>query len=144
MTQTHWQDALLLGNALMDQTHHEFVTLVAELEAAQDAALPAAMDALIAHTDAHFAREQQWMSESRFPMQSCHDAEHEGVLAALREARGHVADGRLRVARVLPPELMHWFEGHVASMDAMLARWLEGHPQVFPVAPAPLRGVSAS
>jgi hemerythrin len=40
-----------------------------------------------------------------------------------------VAEGRLRVARALPPELMHWFEGHVASMDAMLARWLEAHPQ---------------
>jgi hemerythrin-like metal-binding protein len=129
MTHVQWQDALSLGNDTMDRTHHEFVEMVATLEGAEDAALLAAMDALIEHTDAHFSREDRWMEASRFPMRACHLAEHEGVLAVLREARGHVAEGRLRVARVLPPELMHWFEGHVASMDAMLARWLEAHPQ---------------
>lgn len=129
MTQAQWQEAMSLGNDIIDGTHREFVQLVAALEAAQDEALLGAMDALIEHTQAHFGREDRWMGGSGFPMRDCHTAEHEGVLAALHEARGHVAAGRMRVARVLPPELMHWFEGHVAGMDAMLAHWLQSHPQ---------------
>lgn len=129
MTQVLWQESLSLGNEVMDRTHHEFVARVADLEGSPDHAVLAALDGLIAHTEAHFERESGWMTRSHFPMRACHDAEHEGVLEVLREARGHVAQGRLQVARVLPPELMHWFEGHVTSMDAMLARWLEAHPQ---------------
>jgi hemerythrin len=130
MTQVQRQQSMSLGNDAIDDTHREFVQLVAALEAAADEALVHALDALIVHTRAHFARESRWMSASRFPMSQCHGAEHDGVLAVLDEARGHVVEGRLKVARVLPPELMHWFEGHVASMDAMLARWLENHPGV--------------
>lgn len=142
MTQAQWMDTLALGDETMDRTHREFVALVAALEEAADATLLPALDALIEHTATHFEREDRWMAESRFPMRDCHLAEHEGVLAVLHEARGHVAQARVRVARVLPPELMHWFEGHVASMDAMLARWMEAHPPAAAGAP-PARGGAA-
>ena len=45
-----WSDAYLLGWPAMDDTHREFVDLLAAVEAADDAALVAAWQALVEHT----------------------------------------------------------------------------------------------
>ena len=55
MSALTWSEGLELGLSFMDDTHREFVELLARCEAAGDADLPALWDALIAHTDDHFA-----------------------------------------------------------------------------------------
>ena len=60
-----WNDSLALQQPRMDQTHHEFVDLLCEVEAALDGdsvSLLACMAALVDHTDAHFAQEERWMT----------------------------------------------------------------------------------
>lgn len=117
--------ALALDHAEMDSTHHEFVDLLNRLAAAPDDQVTQVLDAFIAHTEAHFAQEQQWMEATNFPPLHCHAREHEGVLEIAREVRNKVAGGETHYAAVLAKAVAEWFTDHVASMDTILAMYLK-------------------
>lgn len=131
MAAIEWTDKLALGVEQIDDTHREFVACVNAVADASDEDVVAALDALRAHTEAHFAQENRWMAETAFPPSHCHLTEHEGVLEVIREVQGYVAQGKPQVARVLARELASWFEGHAATMDAMLAQWLRAQDYAF-------------
>ncbi len=117
-----WSPDFELGVPAMDETHREFVDLLNALADAPDAELLARLDDFVAHTDAHFAQENAWMAEIRFPPIHCHKGEHDNVLGVMREVRERVAGGQLELARVLARELPEWFRLHAATMDAALAQ----------------------
>ncbi|MDR7308030.1 hemerythrin-like metal-binding protein [Rhodoferax saidenbachensis] len=116
-----WSDALSLDMPLMDATHQEFVALLAEVVQAPDALLLPRWVTLIAHTQDHFDREDQWMRDTGFATDNCHTTQHKVVLQVMREgeARGHTGD--LDVVRQMARELGAWFPQHAQSMDASLA-----------------------
>jgi len=120
-----WSDELVLGVEKMDATHREFVEQLNRLDAAADEAMLAGLDAFIAHTVAHFEQETRWMESLEFPPTHCHKEEHEGVLGVMRDVRGMVAEGRFDVGRVLMRELAPWFTNHAATMDTMLAMFIQ-------------------
>jgi len=126
-----WSDTLVLGNERMDETHREFVEQLNALADASDADFLVRLDAFIAHTEAHFGQEDQWMSEIYFPPAHCHQNEHEGVLKIAREVRERVAAGDVPIGRVLARELAPWFENHATTMDAVLAYVLKVGPSAF-------------
>jgi len=119
-----WTKDLALGDERIDSTHREFVALVDAVGKAADDAMLVAIDALIAHTEAHFGQEQGWMAATAFPSTHCHLDEHAGVLGAIQEVRGYVSEGKYHVGQVLAQELDTWFKQHAATMDSMLAQWL--------------------
>jgi hemerythrin-like metal-binding protein len=116
-----WSDALVLDMPVMDAVHEEFVELLARVVRAPDAELLPLWSALIAHTQEHFDREDQWMRATGFAAGNCHATQHKVVLQVLREgeARGHGGD--LAVVRQMADELGIWFPQHAQSMDASLA-----------------------
>lgn len=124
MALLEWTDEFVLGEARMDDTHREFVACLNALGAADDAGMIDALDRFIAHTDAHFADENERMSATAFPPAHCHLNEHDNVLKICREVRDMVSGGKIEVARVLARELAPWFKNHAATMDNMLAYWL--------------------
>jgi len=126
MALLHWSEALELGVEKMDDTHREFVAQLNALGDAPDAAMLEGLDAFIAHTEAHFAQEREWMTDGTYGHSHCHLEEHEGVLGIMREVRGMVAGGQVELGRVLVRELAPWFTNHAATMDAMLALYLQG------------------
>lgn len=118
-----WSAALSLDLPLMDDTHHEFVALVNQIDQASDAALPALWQTLVEHTEAHFGQEDRWMEATRFTSGNYHATQHHVVLLTLREA-GQVAAREPEGAsllRRLTRELAVWFPQHAQSMDAALA-----------------------
>jgi hemerythrin-like metal-binding protein len=118
-----------LGLDDMDRTHLEFIELVNRLAQADDAGFPALFDALIAHTEAHFEREDQWMTASGFPALQEHRGEHRRVLADLRTLGQRAAGGRLTLGRAYVREqLPPWFALHAATMDSALAARLKKSP----------------
>ncbi len=119
-----WSEALALGQSVMDDTHREFVEQLNRVGAADAAGLPAALDEFIAHTEAHFGQEEQWMESIEFPPLGCHRGEHAKVLETVREVRKRVAAGDLRLGRTLAEALAEWFPQHAASMDAVLALYM--------------------
>lgn len=121
MAQLEWSDALALDLPLMDNTHREFVDMLAAVERADDPGLLAAWKALVEHTDQHFAQEDAWMASTRFASGNCHSMQHRVVLQVMREGTARAEQGDLKVLRVMAGELALWFPQHAQSMDAALA-----------------------
>jgi hemerythrin-like metal-binding protein len=121
-----WSDDLVMNMDKMDQTHREFVDLLAATELAPEDKLIASFIELIAHTDEHFTGENQWMQDVSFGPGGCHTDEHDMILKVMREAlRRGQEDGNLKMVRQLTGELAVWFDGHAKSMDAVLAMFLK-------------------
>ena len=114
---------LITGHADIDAHHREFVDALAALSHADDVTV--ALDRFVAHCEAHFSFENEQMEASGFPPIGCHRGEHDMVLETAREVRRRVAAGDERLAASLVPALTEWFDNHVMSMDAVLARYLE-------------------
>ena len=121
MAHLEWSDALSLDLPLMDDTHREFVDLLAQAQRARDAELAAAWLALIAHTEAHFGQEDRWMAATRFASSNCHSMQHKVVLQVMREGAVLAVDSKLDAVRAMASELALWFPQHAQSMDAALA-----------------------
>ena len=120
-----WSPQHELGVSRMDATHREFVDLLNVLHDAPDEGMLAALDALLAHTVEHFAQENRWMELLAFPPAHCHVPEHEGILQAAREVRDLIIAGKFEIGRVLARELAPWFVNHAATMDNMLAAFIQ-------------------
>lgn len=121
MPNLEWSDALSLDLPLMDDTHREFVVLLAQVETAADDALLSHWRVLVEHTDDHFSREDQWMQSTRFSSSNCHSVQHKVVLQVMREGITSGEAGDLGVVRQMARELAIWFPQHAQSMDAALA-----------------------
>ena len=78
-----WSEALELGLSFMDDTHREFVDLLAQAEAADDAALPAAWDALVAHTETWTVDQLATLPLDGFEMFNLHANLFAGIGAAV-------------------------------------------------------------
>ena len=126
MSTLEWSDALALGLPFMDDTHHEFVDLLATVVNSTDDQLLKTWQILIAHTDEHFAREDQWMQSTRFAATNCHSTQHGVILQVMREGDKCGQDGDFAVVRQMAHELGLWFPQHAQSMDAALALHLRG------------------
>ncbi len=118
-----WTEALENGLGPMDATHREFVDLFNAVANAPTEGFLDALDAFVAHTEAHFAQENRWMEAVDFP--ACHRAEHERVLVVLHDIRKRVAKGDMFLGRRLMEELPAWFDNHTNGMDAALAFHLQ-------------------
>lgn len=127
MKRMEWTESLELGLMPMDATHQEFVACYNALAEASEgddqAQFLARFDAFIDHSVGHFDQENVWMAAINFP--GCHKAEHDRVLAVLRDVRKRVEKGDLALGRRLVEELPPWFENHASGMDAALAFHIE-------------------
>lgn len=143
-----WSDALALNLPALDDTHREFVALLARAVQADDAQLLAVWDEVLAHTRAHFDLENQAFEATRFPPGGCHLREHTEILAVMHEGQRRGQRGDLALLRQLASELGTWFEQHAQSMDAafaLYAHWVGydfasgavTHPDRIPAAPEP-------
>ena len=83
------------------------------------------VEALLAHTRAHFAREDAIMVESGFPPYPVHQGEHARVLAGMEaeveafRARGDAG----RLWAYLTQAVPEWFVQHIQTMDAITAQF---------------------
>lgn len=121
MQHLEWSEALALELPAMDDTHREFVDLLAAVNGAADDSLLTHWSALVEHTDDHFTREDRWMQATRFASSNCHSMQHKVVLQILREGLRRGQAGELAVVRQMAQELVVWFPHHAQAMDASLA-----------------------
>lgn len=123
MPTLQWSDTLSLGLPMMDDTHHEFVDLLARVVSASDEALFGLWRELVDHTDEHFAREDRWMTDTGFSSTNCHSTQHKVVLEVMREGLKRADHA---IVRQMADELGIWFPQHAQAMDAALALHLRG------------------
>ena len=139
MSALQWSDSFALDLPLMDDTHREFIDLLALVVNAADEDLLPAWKALIDHTDDHFAREDQWMQNTRFASGNCHSMQHKVILQVMRDGAQRGLHGELGVVRQMANELGIWFPQHAQTMDAALAIHLRstGYDPVTGIVHAP-------
>lgn len=125
MSRLEWSEALSLSMPVMDQTHVEFVDLLSQVQEAQDTELLTRWQALIDHTEAHFAQEDRWMLATGFAPGSCHLTQHAVVLKVLKEGLEAGRQGQLEPIRQMAHELTIWFPHHAQTMDSGLALHLK-------------------
>jgi len=120
-----WNEALVLDQGLMDETHREFISLLNRLAEAPESEMLAVLDEFIAHTEAHFSQEQRWMEQMAFTATECHVNDHQGVLQVALEVRKRAAAGETRFGPVLARAVAEWFATHATSMDHVLALYMK-------------------
>lgn len=125
MPTLEWSDEYVLNVAQMDDTHQEFIELLAAVETAADADVVQAWQALVDHTEAHFHREDQWMHDTGFAAGNCHATQHRVVLQVMQHGAVQSRAGDLAMVRQMARELTVWFPQHAAAMDAALAAHLQ-------------------
>lgn len=119
-----WSDSFVLDLAAMDDTHREFIDLLATVVNAADPDVLSAWQALVSHTEDHFERENHWMRSTGFAKSNCHSTQHDVILQIMREGDKRGQAGDLGVIRQMAYELGIWFPGHAENMDAALATYL--------------------
>ncbi|RTZ81894.1 MAG: hypothetical protein DSZ01_00070 [Gammaproteobacteria bacterium] len=122
----------------MNRTHHEEVALVNALgelikaaqQGDQDAeAMDAALDEWVAHTEAHFARENELMEKYGFPPYPVHAQEHATVLEEIHRLQSQWHRDRQTgpLTDFLFQRWPQWFMMHVNTMDTITAQFLSAH-----------------
>jgi hemerythrin len=86
----------------------------------------APVEALLAHTREHFAREDAVMLETGFPPYPVHQGEHARVLAGMQaEVEAFRAGGDAgRLWTYLTQAVPEWFVQHIETMDAVTAQFV--------------------
>ncbi len=134
--QFSWSDSFLLGFQKMDDTHKEFVDIVARMLVARHSELLELIDEFIRHAVIHFEEEASWMEGTSFPARQCHIDEHNAVMKSVNEVRSLVLAGNEQIGYELAKELAAWFPAHADYLDSALAQWMVkqdfgGIPLVF-------------
>lgn len=123
MTVLAWNDSLVLNLPQLDDTHHEMVDLLNELEAVLATGtdpLPT-FQRLLDHTTEHFGMEERWMAATGFAPENCHSSQHKMVLNVLHEVVRHATELQdLEPMRIVVDELAKWLPAHAEMMDAAL------------------------
>ena len=123
-TPVQWSPTLALDMPVMDETHEEFIGLLAAVVESPDETLLSRWAVLIDHTQDHFDREDQWMEATGFAAGNCHATQHDVILQVMREGGKRGLQGELDLVRQMAHELGLWFANHVQSMDNGLAMHL--------------------
>lgn len=122
MPKLAWTDDLAVGVAFIDDDHRAFIEALAAIADAPDAALAELFDALLIHTEEHFAREEAEMKRINFFATETHVGEHGRVLQEMRRFRNHLAKGNTAFARqYLTEQVPGWFYIHRNTMDQATA-----------------------
>ena len=120
-------DYPLTHNEMIDHDHAEFVELLSGFQALTDAELSPALESVIEHFKAHFAREEALMEETGFPPTMIHKNEHRRVLDWAGAMRAEAKAGNVAILRkFLTEEIADWFVNHAATMDTATANWAAG------------------
>lgn len=111
----------------MNRDHEEFATLREQLlariaEGARES-IDAMLDELHAHTQRHFAAEEQLMRDTGFPVYPIHKDEHERVLGdiATRIAHWRKHGDLAALGHWLDAAVGDWLLAHVETMDTVTA-----------------------
>lgn len=120
---------LTLNIEALDETHDEFLRLLATAKAAKGAAFTEGFAALIEHTEAHFAMEEALMREKAFYAIQEHLDEHETLLNEMRyffdKAKKIPAFGR----SYIDDYAFDKFKRHIINIDSQLAMFLKSQSE---------------
>lgn len=116
-------DTLKVGVESIDRRHEEFWELYEALKASSNEEFASLFDALIRHTQGHFAEEEADMAAIEYANKSEHEQEHRKALEEMNYFSEKAKSKKLMFAKAYVNErLRDWFSQHLLNMDSDLAR----------------------
>ena len=125
MSLIEWKDDFSVGVASVDLEHRELIDLINDLhgligENATAEEVVSMLGEIFAQISAHFALEEKYMRDSRYPHLAEHKADHEMLLDELRDIMDLVDDDGSYDEQGLSQDLRRWFTEHFRTHDARL------------------------
>ena len=125
MSLIEWKDEFSVGVASVDLEHREMIDLINKLhsligENATAEEVVSMLGEIYAQISAHFALEEKYMLDSRYPLRDEHTADHEMLLDELRDIMDLVEDDGSYDEQGLSQDLRRWFTEHFRTHDARL------------------------
>jgi hemerythrin-like metal-binding protein len=125
MATFNWSDNLSTGNQMIDGDHRHLIDLLNELQAAMvsgkgNAVLGGILDELIAYTVSHFSREELLMKHIHYAEYEMHKAEHEKLIAEVKNFRQRFESGSITVSGAVYTFLSDWLNTHIKTIDKKL------------------------
>ena len=120
----NWSDALITGDARMDETHEEFVDMLNAIRALPHDQQLEPYRQFYEHTVEHFAQEERWMLATGFSADNCHASHHATILETMRAVEEHYLKGDTEIIERMMDAMAEWFPGHANSMDRGLSQHL--------------------
>jgi hemerythrin len=125
MSLIEWKEDFSVGVASVDLEHRQMIDLINDLhdlvdENASEEEVSTMLGEIFAQISAHFALEEKFMRESRYPHLPEHKGDHEKLLDELRDIMDRVEDDGAYDETALSAELSDWFTNHFRTHDALL------------------------
>ena len=125
MTLIDWKPEFSVGVASVDSEHRELIDLINDLhdrvgDNASAEEVVSMLGEIFAKISAHFALEEKYMRETRYPLLTEHKADHETLLDELRDIMDLVDDDGDYDEQGLSQDLRRWFTEHFRTHDARL------------------------
>ncbi|MGE5478150.1 MAG: bacteriohemerythrin [Bacteroidales bacterium] len=122
MSVIEWHDGLNVGMDFMDHDHAETAAQINALAQSSGAERIAVLEAFIAHSREHFAREEAMMEKTGFFALHCHRDEHARVLAEFEVVLARLKGGDAQDA-YFATTLPNWLLNHRNTMDLVTAQF---------------------
>ena len=125
MAESQWSDKLSVGDPGIDDEHKTLLELVEKLRNATRSGqgrdeVGQVLDELVSYTVAHFAHEENYMREIDYPDYPQHKAEHERLLAQVRDLQERFRLGSITITVSVSNFLSDWLFYHIAWQDKKL------------------------
>lgn len=133
MPMMEWNPKLSVGVKQFDDEHKRLVSMVNDLFDAVSAGrgkdvLGPILDGLLSYTKTHFANEERFMSQHKFPNFAAHKAEHDALTKQVLDVEKKFKAGS---SSVLSLEVMaflkNWLLKHIMGTDKGYTTFLNEH-----------------
>ena len=123
------EDSLKLDIPEIDCQHERLIGLInllheAMVQGAGRTVLDERLAQLLAHTQEHFAYEEQLMSQHNYPGTDAHQSEHNRLLQHLVDLTKRYKNGELLLSFAIVLELKGWAVVHIEKSDKPLGAFL--------------------
>jgi len=125
MSLIEWKDEFSVGVTEVDLEHRDLIDLINDLHAVMGAGathdkVVDTLGEIYAQISAHFALEEKFMRNSKYPAYPSHKEDHESLLDELRDIMDRVEDDGSFDEKRLSAELEKWFSDHFRTHDSKL------------------------
>lgn len=122
-----WKEEFSVGVVEVDYEHQELIDSINALhrsvqEGVTHDQVVSGLGDIYAQIAAHFALEEKFMRDTRYPSYKDHKTDHEALLDDLRDIMDEVEDDGEFDERRLSTDLDRWFSDHFRIHDAKLHR----------------------
>lgn len=131
MAYVQWDESLSVGVAVFDEDHRKLVALINHLHdgivtGGGQTAMVTALDELVRYTVFHFSREEELMAKNAYPAFAAHKAEHDALVAKVKEYQEQLSSGRRAFSLELMSFLKDWLVKHIMGTDMQYRAFFNG------------------